>query len=165
MVCGVYHEFQILRLLHQSSPISQNKHKSPPNQPSQPPPNPFPSDEARYGWTHGIAERKSDLVDTTVLKRGLRVSLTLRRVRTQPCTCQWKALCDSWLADPSSALLPAGQQLEDAHVHEVYATTFPAIFFRNEQSVMTPSRRISVLLATRRGPKCANLSKICRRGL
>ncbi len=115
--------------LHQSSPISQNKHKSPPNQTSQPPPNPFPSDEARYGWTHGIAERKSDLVDTTVLKRGLRVSLTLRRVRTQPCTCQWKALCDSWLADPSSALLPAGQQLEDAHVHEVYATTFPAIFF------------------------------------
>ncbi len=86
------------------------------------------ADEARYGWTHGISERKSDLVDTSVLKRGLRVSLTLRRVRTQPCTCQWKALCDSWLADPSSALLPAGQQLEDAHVHDVYVALFPAFF-------------------------------------
>jgi alkylated DNA repair protein alkB family protein 8 len=87
------------------------------------------SDEARYGWTHGISERKSDLVDNTVLKRGLRVSLTLRRVRTQPCTCQYKALCDSWLADPSSALLPAGQQLEEAHVHDVYVSSFSRIVF------------------------------------
>jgi alkylated DNA repair protein alkB family protein 8 len=82
-------------------------------------PNPLP-DEARYGWTHGISERKSDLVDGHVLRRGVRVSLTLRRVRTQPCACQWKTLCDSWLADPSSSMLPVGQQLEDAHVHDVY---------------------------------------------
>lgn len=38
------------------------------------------SGEARYGWKHGIAARKSDVVAGTRVKRGRRVSLTFRTV-------------------------------------------------------------------------------------
>ncbi len=36
--------------------------------------------ESRYQWKHGIAPRKSDLVDGRSVARGRRVSLTLRKV-------------------------------------------------------------------------------------
>ena len=38
---------------------------------------------ARYDWTHGIAQRKTDLVDGEVRARGTRTSLTFRHVRSQ----------------------------------------------------------------------------------
>lgn len=36
--------------------------------------------EARYEWKHAIAPRKRDLIDGTLIERGRRVSLTLRKV-------------------------------------------------------------------------------------
>jgi alkylated DNA repair dioxygenase AlkB len=38
------------------------------------------SGEARYGWTHGIAARKSDVIDGVRVLRSRRVSLTFRTV-------------------------------------------------------------------------------------
>ncbi len=37
--------------------------------------------EARYAWTHGIAPRKSDMVDGRRVARGRRLSFTFRTVR------------------------------------------------------------------------------------
>ncbi|RNF27264.1 oxidoreductase [Trypanosoma conorhini] len=55
--------------------------------------------EARYSWTHGIAEKRVDIVSDRIppLRRGDRVSLTWRRGREAPhrrvdCVC--KDLCD-----------------------------------------------------------------------
>ena len=67
------------------------------------------SGEARYVWSHGIASRKMDVVHTmmagyqstpsssvagdspstgsTLLSRGMRVSLTFRKIRERPCQC------------------------------------------------------------------------------
>ncbi|GET89401.1 hypothetical protein, conserved [Leishmania tarentolae] len=55
--------------------------------------------EARYGWTHCIAEKRTDTVSELLptLSRGDRVSLTWRRGRTQCHTkaqCPYPALCD-----------------------------------------------------------------------
>ena len=36
--------------------------------------------EARYGWKHGIAARKNDVVEGLSLARGRRISLTFRKV-------------------------------------------------------------------------------------
>ena len=55
---------------------------------------------ARYAWQHGIATRKSDLVDGQVVPRARRVSLTFRAVRhtTEPCSCAFPLHCDSQFA-------------------------------------------------------------------
>ncbi len=44
--------------------------------------------DARYHWQHGIAKRKSDVVDGVKMQRGRRVSLTFRTVtlHSSPCT-------------------------------------------------------------------------------
>lgn len=39
--------------------------------------------EARFNWTHGIAARKSDVIDGKKIARGRRVSLTFRSVITK----------------------------------------------------------------------------------
>lgn len=36
--------------------------------------------EARYDWRHGIAPRKSDVIDGKTIQRGRRISLTFRKV-------------------------------------------------------------------------------------
>jgi alkylated DNA repair dioxygenase AlkB len=38
------------------------------------------SGDARYGWQHGIAPRRSDRIDGQLVQRGRRVSLTFRQV-------------------------------------------------------------------------------------
>jgi alkylated DNA repair dioxygenase AlkB len=38
------------------------------------------SGEARYEWTHGIAARRQDVIEGRTIKRGRRVSLTMRNV-------------------------------------------------------------------------------------
>ncbi|MGL4597702.1 MAG: alpha-ketoglutarate-dependent dioxygenase AlkB, partial [Bacteroidia bacterium] len=38
------------------------------------------SDEARYNWKHGIANRKKDKYNNQLIERGRRVSLTFRKV-------------------------------------------------------------------------------------
>lgn len=37
--------------------------------------------EARYAWSHGIAARKSDVVDGRLVLRRRRLSVTFRQVR------------------------------------------------------------------------------------
>jgi alkylated DNA repair protein alkB family protein 8 len=79
---------------------------------------------ARYAWQHGIANRKSDLVDGRLVSRGRRVSLTLRAVRHDKtsCSCCFPLHCDSqqaqipasrkdWEAD---AAAPRGAVADDA---------------------------------------------------
>eukprot|EP01130_Rhizamoeba_saxonica_P014080 TRINITY_DN6099_c0_g1_i2.p1 TRINITY_DN6099_c0_g1~~TRINITY_DN6099_c0_g1_i2.p1 ORF type:complete len:477 (+),score=80.74 TRINITY_DN6099_c0_g1_i2:529-1959(+) len=56
--------------------------------------------ESRYVWSHGIAPRKSDIVNNEKLKRGTRTSLSFRTIRDNgPCGCgyplSWE--CDTWL--------------------------------------------------------------------
>lgn len=52
--------------------------------------------DARYGWQHSIAERKSDERDKDVfVQRERRVSLTFRKLREVPyCDCEHIELCD-----------------------------------------------------------------------
>jgi hypothetical protein len=42
------------------------------------------SDEARYEWQHGIANRKSDRWKGAVIRRGRRLSVTFRLLKEQP---------------------------------------------------------------------------------
>jgi alkylated DNA repair protein alkB family protein 8 len=51
--------------------------------------------EVRYNWLHSIANRKIDKIDGLLKFRHRRVSLTFRRLKTDPCTCKWSFLCDS----------------------------------------------------------------------
>ncbi|KAH8612550.1 putative 2OG Fe(II) oxygenase superfamily [Trypanosoma vivax] len=55
--------------------------------------------EARYAWTHSIAEKRVDVLSDKLprLRRGDRVSLTWRRGRSRPHRreeCAWNRLCD-----------------------------------------------------------------------
>ncbi|VDN26937.1 unnamed protein product [Cylicostephanus goldi] len=52
--------------------------------------------EARYRWKHGIVNRKHDIHPIThrVVPRQLRVSVTLRKIRKEPCQCPFKEFCD-----------------------------------------------------------------------
>ena len=62
---------------------------------------------ARYAWQHGIANRKSDLVDGRLMSRARRVSLTLRAVRhdNSGCSCCFPLHCDS-----QQAQIPASRK-------------------------------------------------------
>jgi len=53
---------------------------------------------------HYIASRRTDCVDGRILKRGRRVSVTLRKVRGCSCECSWPSVCDT--QNPSSLELP-----------------------------------------------------------
>ena len=57
--------------------------------------------EARYGWRHGIASRKSDRNPQTGLleERQRRVSLTFRNCTKKMCECPFHSLCDTQGAD------------------------------------------------------------------
>lgn len=54
--------------------------------------------EARYGWSHGLASRKTDKINGQLVARGRRVSLSFRRLRkgSPPvCDCAFPDACDS----------------------------------------------------------------------
>jgi len=53
------------------------------------------SGEARYNWLHSIAQRKVDRIDDLLKFRNRRVSLTFRKVKTDPCRCDFPSMCDS----------------------------------------------------------------------
>ncbi|XP_062073004.1 alkylated DNA repair protein ALKBH8 homolog isoform X3 [Humulus lupulus] len=54
------------------------------------------SGEARYAWHHYIPHHKIDMVNDEVIRRGARrVSFTFRKVRTNPCNCDFPQHCDS----------------------------------------------------------------------
>ena len=65
------------------------------------------TDEARYRYVHGISGRSTDVNPMgEVVRRGLRISLTFRKVflHKNVCTCQWPEFCDS--QNPSSMKYP-----------------------------------------------------------
>ncbi|CBN75873.1 conserved unknown protein [Ectocarpus siliculosus] len=51
---------------------------------------------ARYEWSHGIASRKTDMVDGVLTRRATRISFTFRRVRDPAvaCGCDFAKSCD-----------------------------------------------------------------------
>ncbi|EPS57988.1 hypothetical protein M569_16828, partial [Genlisea aurea] len=54
------------------------------------------SGEARYAWHHYIPHHKMDRVnDDEWIRRGTRVSFTLRKVRKGDCKCAFPQYCDS----------------------------------------------------------------------
>ncbi|VDL69706.1 unnamed protein product [Nippostrongylus brasiliensis] len=80
--------------------------------------------ESRYRWKHGIVNRKYDINPLTnrLMRRELRVSLTLRKIRHEPCQCPFKEFCD-WdrggeMAVPSDE--SAAQRIEKLYVNGVY---------------------------------------------
>lgn len=91
------------------------------------------SGESRYGWTHGITPRRSDIIvksdgKLTTQKREMRVSFTFRKLRVPPsCTCSSPSLCDVTRPTPPAEIeqeLEVTNQiaakLEIENVHKVY---------------------------------------------
>lgn len=82
----------------------------------------------RYGWTHAIATRKSDMIPginggLTLHFRKERTSLTFRKVRQRKCDCSYPLLCDTPSPPPpmelQSDLEKIATKLEESYVHEV----------------------------------------------
>ncbi len=63
----------------------------------------------------------------TLLRRGVRVSLTFRRALRgkQSCECDYTAQCDSQLESAMDLGDPEAEALERAHVHSVYESIAP----------------------------------------
>lgn len=51
--------------------------------------------EGRYAWTHGISCRKVDNIEGELRHRSRRISLTLRKIKFDPCKCPYYFYCDS----------------------------------------------------------------------
>ncbi|KAK6056987.1 hypothetical protein COOONC_05500 [Cooperia oncophora] len=80
--------------------------------------------ESRYRWKHGIVNRKHDINPVThrVMRRQLRVSITLRKTRHERCQCPFKEFCD-WdrggeMAVPSDDT--SAERIERLYVNGVY---------------------------------------------
>uniref|UniRef100_A0A158P998 tRNA (carboxymethyluridine(34)-5-O)-methyltransferase n=1 Tax=Angiostrongylus cantonensis TaxID=6313 RepID=A0A158P998_ANGCA len=80
--------------------------------------------ESRYRWKHGIVNRRYDINPIThrVMPRELRVSITLRKIRREPCQCQFKEYCD-WdrggeMGVPSDEI--SARKVESLYVNGVY---------------------------------------------
>lgn len=90
----------------------------------------------RYDWTHGISQRKSDLVPKStgslvVQNREVRTSLTFRKTRSGACACKYPRLCDTILEKVRayekigtgmqniSLKRESASELELTYVHEV----------------------------------------------
>ena len=52
-------------------------------------------DDSRYKFSHGISYRKTDIIKGETHKREKRISITLRKILMDGCSCDWKNLCDS----------------------------------------------------------------------
>lgn len=83
------------------------------------------TEEARYGWTHGICPRRSDVIDTkngsTIQERGIRVSFTFRKVRrSDDCRCNFREHCDARRHDTTTFIdSKAALGVENSYVHKV----------------------------------------------
>ncbi|VDP09075.1 unnamed protein product [Heligmosomoides polygyrus] len=85
--------------------------------------------ESRYRWKHGIVNRKHDINPIThrVMRRELRVSVTLRKIRHDPCQCQFKEFCD-WDRNGEMAVPldeNSAQRIEKLYVNGVYENIAP----------------------------------------
>ncbi|KAL0272725.1 UNVERIFIED_CONTAM: hypothetical protein PYX00_005587 [Menopon gallinae] len=83
------------------------------------------SGDSRYGWTHGIATRKSDMIPgtnggLTLHFRKERTSLTFRKIRQRKCNCSYPLLCDTPSRELQKELEKIATKLEESYVHEVY---------------------------------------------
>ncbi|GMS90723.1 hypothetical protein PENTCL1PPCAC_12898, partial [Pristionchus entomophagus] len=85
--------------------------------------------DSRYRWKHGIVNRQYDVCPRTnrLLQRQQRVSITFRKIRREPCRCEYKEFCD-WdrngeMAVPS--LSSAARALEGNYVADVYEKIAP----------------------------------------
>lgn len=85
--------------------------------------------DSRYRWKHGIVNRQYDVCPRTnrLLPRQQRVSITFRKIRRQPCRCDYKEYCD-WdrngeMAVPSAPV--AARALEGSYVADVYERIAP----------------------------------------
>jgi SAM-dependent methyltransferase/alkylated DNA repair dioxygenase AlkB len=74
--------------------------------------------EARHRWQHSIPPRRTDTVDGRLRDRGVRLSVTMRRVRdpvAHPCACRWPRNCVSQnggSSEPTVLNSPALQRLK-----------------------------------------------------
>ena len=99
------------------------------------------SGESRYLWSHGIVPRSHDVYYTldedieeggkyhlTSEPRGVRISLTFRKILNEPCTCAWIEQCDSQ-NNQNSLFVPdtnnEAADLEAQQVHSVYEEIAP----------------------------------------
>lgn len=87
------------------------------------------SGETRYAYTHAIASRATDVVPVsendnasalTLVKRGVRTSLTFRKRLDKPCTCSFPSFCDSQKDKTINLDDKLAEDLEKTHVHSVY---------------------------------------------
>ena len=101
------------------------------------------SGEVRYNWLHSIAQRKVDKVDGLLKFRHRRVSLTFRKLRNEPCRCDYPLLCDSQnksvavsenqlsgsgkeaIIDSQNMSAKTATDMEKQHVYEVYEKIAP----------------------------------------
>jgi len=102
------------------------------------------SGEARYNWLHSIPTRKFDKVYGMIKSRRRRISLTYRKLRSNPvCACRWPRMCDSqnkqvaveenMLAgegeevklDPNHTSSEKPTAIEQKHVYDVYEKIAP----------------------------------------
>lgn len=60
--------------------------------------------EVRFHWRHGIVFRKTDVVDGVPIRRGLRVSVTFRKLTDRMCECNDLDCCD--VANPGGMQKP-----------------------------------------------------------
>ncbi|XP_066910679.1 alkylated DNA repair protein alkB homolog 8-like isoform X2 [Clytia hemisphaerica] len=97
--------------------------------------------ESRYLWSHGITPRKHDIVfckdptqntedenakHLTMRERGIRISLTFRKILRGECRCAFPTKCDSQNDDVTKKTWPVplsqneASSLEDELVYKVY---------------------------------------------
>lgn len=86
--------------------------------------------ESRFGWTHGITPKRSDILKKsgehlTVQKRGTRTSFTFRKLKIPPsCSCEFPSLCDVVRENPREEFEEISEsiaaKLEIENVHKVY---------------------------------------------
>lgn len=78
------------------------------------------SGESRYLWHHGITPRKVDALDSDVVERKLRISLTLRECTSEPCKCSYPSQCDSQNFGKPLFHEQKASEIEQSFVSDVY---------------------------------------------
>lgn len=82
--------------------------------------------ESRYLWKHSIADRKIDKLDSGLLFRKTRLSLTYRRLKKVPfCNCSYPSVCDfqkekAKPVETATSLTTSDPNFESIYVKDVY---------------------------------------------
>eukprot|EP01130_Rhizamoeba_saxonica_P009090 TRINITY_DN3691_c0_g1_i1.p1 TRINITY_DN3691_c0_g1~~TRINITY_DN3691_c0_g1_i1.p1 ORF type:complete len:484 (+),score=109.44 TRINITY_DN3691_c0_g1_i1:335-1786(+) len=87
--------------------------------------------DARYNWTHAINSRKSDLYKNRLIPRGLRISLTMRKMRMEEgCDCRSPELCDWWLEKKIGPVYDS-TRIENVFVNEAYGYIYESGLYQD----------------------------------